>query len=101
MKNKMIAVAIASFFVSGALLAGDDCVDPVAEWQPKEELRQMMESKGWQVKRIKVDDGCYEVKGLDRDGHEVEGKFSPATLKIVELEIKFNGSEDASTYLDK
>jgi len=71
----------------------------VADWQPKEQLRQMMIDNGWEVQRIKVDDGCYEVKGLDRNGHRVEAKFSPASLKIVELEIKFEGSGDISDYL--
>lgn len=100
MKNKFITLFIASCLLSGAVLAGDDCTDPVTDWQPKEQLRQMLTDKGWDVKRIKVDDGCYEVKGLDRKGHRVEATFSPATLKLMELEIKFDGSEDASDYLD-
>ena len=48
---------------------------------------------------IKVDDGCYEVDGLDRDGHQVEAKFSRASLTILELDVKFMGSGDASDYL--
>jgi hypothetical protein len=99
-KNKLITAFIASCLLSGAALAKDDCTDPVTDWQPKEQLQQMMEDKGWDVKRIKVDDGCYEIKGLDRNGHRVEAKFSPASLKIIELEIKFNGTGDTSDYLD-
>jgi len=99
MKNKLITAFITSCLISGAALADDDCTDPVADWQPKEQLRQMMIDNGWEVQRIKVDDGCYEVKGLDRNGHRVEAKFSPASLKIVELEIKFEGSGDISDYL--
>jgi hypothetical protein len=60
----------------------------------------MMVDRGWEVKRIKVDDGCYEVKGVDRKGHRVEAKFSPASLKILELEVEFDESGDASDYLD-
>lgn len=100
MKNKLITAFITSCLISGAALADDDCTDPVADWQPKEQLRQMMIGNGWEVKRIKVDDGCYEVKGFDRNGHQVEAKFSPASLKIVELEIKFEGSGDTSDYLE-
>jgi hypothetical protein len=99
-KNKLFTAFIASYLLSGAALAKDDCTDPVTDWQPKEQLQQMMEDKGWDVKRIKVDDGCYEIKGLDRNGHRVEAKFSPASLKIIELEIKFNGTGDTSDYLD-
>lgn len=100
MKNKLITIFVTSCLMSGVALAGDNCTDPVADWQPKENLRQMMTDHGWDVKRIKVDDGCYELKGLDRKGNRVEAKFSPASLKIIELEVKFDGSGDTSDYLD-
>ncbi|MFT6914673.1 MAG: hypothetical protein ACJAWL_000969 [Motiliproteus sp.] len=100
LNNTLITAFIGSFLISGAALADDDCSDPVSEWQPREQLRQKMHDRGWDVKRIKVDDGCYEVRGYDRRGHRVEAKFSPASLRIVELEIKFNDSDDASDYLE-
>jgi hypothetical protein len=59
-----------------------------------------MEDQGWKVNRIKVDDGCYEVKGVDRKGNRIKATFSPASLKIRELKIKFDMSGDASDYLD-
>ena len=99
MKNKLIIAFASSCLISGIALADGDCTDPVADWQPKEQLRQMMVDNGWEVQRIKVDDGCYEVKGLDRNGHQAEAKFSPASLKILELEIRFDGSGDISDYL--
>ena len=99
MKNNLMTAFIASCLISGTTLADDDCTDPMTEWQPREQLRQMMIDSGWEVKRIKTDDGCYEVKGLDRNGHQVEAKFSPASLEILELEIKFVGSGDSSDYL--
>lgn len=100
MKNRLFTALITACLMSGTALAKDDCSDPVTDWQPKGHLRQMMENNGWAVKRIKVDDGCYEIKGLDRNGHRVKAKFSPASLKIIELEIKFEGSGDSSDYLD-
>ena len=100
MKNKIITVCIASLLLSSTVFASHDCTDPVSQWQAPEQLRQMMTDKGWEVRRIKVDDGCYELKGFDRKGNKVEAKFSPATLKIIELEVKFGDSGDASDYLD-
>jgi len=100
MKSTLITTLMTSCLLSGAAFASDDCTDPLTDWQPKEELRQMMADKGWNIKRIKVDDGCYEVKGRDRNGHRVEAKFSPASLKLIELEIKFDGSGDTAGYLD-
>ena len=96
-----MATLMATLLISSAALADNDCTDPVAEWQPQENLRQLMVDNGWQVKRIKVDDGCYEVKGLDQNGNHVEAKFSPASLEILELEIKFTGSGNNSDYLKK
>jgi|TARA_R110002124_G_scaffold257447_2_gene423229 hypothetical protein len=98
-KKKLVTLLISSFFVSGAAWADDDCTDPVSEWQPREQLRQIIEDQGWKVNRIKVDDGCYEVKGVDRKGNLIKATFSPASLKIRELKIKFAMSGDASDYL--
>lgn len=100
MKKTLIAAFITSCLINGTAIADDDCTDPVTGWQPKEQLHQLLINKGWDVKRIKVDDGCYEIKGWDRNGHEVKAKFSPASLKVKELKIKFNASGDTSDYLD-
>lgn len=99
MNKKVYITLLSCSLISSAVFADDDCTDPVADWQPKENLQQMMEGKGWEIKRIKVDDGCYEVKGLDRKGNKVEAKFSPASLKVKELEIDFDENADASDYL--
>jgi hypothetical protein len=87
--------------LAGPLYASDDdCYDPVESWRPKSELQQQLQDKGWQVDRIKVDDGCYEAKGTDTQGNRFEAKYSPASLKIRELEIKFTQQGSASDYLD-
>jgi|TARA_R110002050_G_scaffold78737_6_gene168175 hypothetical protein len=101
MKKQLTTLLIASCLLSGTALADDDdCNDPVSAWQSREQLRLMIENKGWQVKRIKVDDGCYEVKGFDQKGNRVKATFSPASLKLRRLSIKFGNSGDASDYLD-
>lgn len=97
MKPQLRIVAVlASILVSGAALADTDCADPVANWQPREALRQKVEQRGWTVQRIKVDDGCYEVRGLDRKGNKFTAKYAPASLRILTLEIEFGPAGDAS-----
>lgn len=86
MKTKPWFVGLALVFLSAPLLADDDCNDPVANWQPRKHLRQTLEAQGWTVYRIKVDDGCYEVRGLAPEGYRVEASFAPASLKLMELE---------------
>ena len=100
--NKLyFTLAIAALLTSTAVFASDDCQDPVANWQPKEVLQQQLTSKGWTVQKIKVDDGCYEVEGIDSLGNHFEAEYAPAALQIRKLEIDFLTSGDADTYLDK
>ncbi len=92
-------VAILAF--SGTAMASTDCTDPVADWQPRDVLRQQLEQKGWEVQRIKVDDGCYEVRGIDRIGNRFKAKYAPASLSIRKLEIKFDSDGNPADYLDR
>lgn len=91
--------ALAVFSVSGAAFADTDCTDPIAAWKPRELLRQEFEQRGRTVRRIKVDDGCYEVRGIDRMGNKIKAKYSPASLRIRSLEVDFGPAGDASDYL--
>ncbi|MHC8376712.1 PepSY domain-containing protein [Pseudomonas sp. MDT1-16] len=101
MKSGFFAnAALLSLLVSGYALADDDCSDSVSDWQPRETLRQQVEQQyGWSVQRIKVDDGCYELKGLDRKGNTIEASYSPASLRLRTLEIHFRDNGDAREYL--
>ena len=57
-----VAFAV-SILVSGTALADKDCVDPVANWQSRDVLRERLEQRGWKVQRIKVDDGwCWTTR---------------------------------------
>lgn len=95
---RMLA-ALAAIGASCSAHADTDCTDPVAAWKPREVLRHQVELDGWAVQRIKVDDGCYEVRGTDRLGNKVKAKFGPATLRIRSLEVEFGPHGDASDYL--
>ena len=90
---------LAALAGSGAAFADTDCTDPIAQWKPREALRQEVEQRGWTVQRIKVDDGCYQVRGTDRKGNKVKAKYAPASLKIRSLEVEFGPDADASEYI--
>jgi hypothetical protein len=96
-----ISAMLTSLLVSGAAIAGNDCTDPMADWQPREVLRQQLEQHGWTVQRIKIDDGCYEVRGVDKNGNVFKAKYAPASLRIHKLEITFEQGGDAADYLDR
>lgn len=65
--------------------ASDDCDAPVHRWQTRETLRQWAAAQGWQVQRLKIDDGCYEVRGTDAQGHTFKAKIDPETLKVLKM----------------
>ena len=66
-------------------LADDDCDAPLAHWQSREAVRQMAAREGWQIQRLKIDDGCYEVRGIDAQGKAFKAKIDPETLKVLKL----------------
>ncbi len=65
--------------------ADDDCNAPMDRWQSREAVRQMAAQKGWQIQRLKIDDGCYEIRGTDGEGRSFKAKIDPETLKVVKL----------------
>ena len=78
------------FMIAGATstaYASDLCHVSKGEWQSKEALQEKLESEGWKVSRIKVDDGCFEAYAKDAEGRRVEAYFNPKTLEIVKQKI--------------
>ena len=65
--------------------ADDDCDAPVERWQSREAVRQMAAQQGWKIQRLKIDDGCYEIRGTDAQGRSFKAKIDPETLKVLKL----------------
>lgn len=68
--------------------ADDDCEVPVQQWQSREAVQQMARDRGWQLQRLKIDDGCYEVRGTDAQGRVFKAKIDPQTLAVVKIKHK-------------
>ena len=68
--------------------AGDDCAVPMIDWQPREAVIRLAAEKGWELRRIRIDDGCYELIGRDADGRLIAVKLDPATLAVVQMEYE-------------
>lgn len=73
--------------------AGRDCDAPAEAWQPGSAVRALAERNGWQLERLKIDDGCYEIKGRDADGRRLKAKIDPATLKIISIKREHEGRD--------
>ena len=74
--------------LAGGAVADDDCYVPMANWQPRDAVVRLAAEQGWTVRRIKIDDGCYEIDGTDPEGRRIEATVHPATLAVIELEYK-------------
>ncbi|AKI03313.1 hypothetical protein IMCC20628_04647 (plasmid) [Hoeflea sp. IMCC20628] len=64
----------------------DDCTVPMAQWQPREAVQRVAAEQGVTVRRIKIDDGCYQINGRDASGRKVEIKVNPQTLEVIDIE---------------
>jgi hypothetical protein len=82
---------------AGPAIADEDCSVPMTDWQPRDAVQRMAEKQGWTVRRIKIDDGCYEIDGLDAQGRPVEATVDPATLTIISLEYEDDDRSKAET----
>ena len=88
-KLLVLFVLLCGILPSGAALAtGLATCDsgPEENWQKIEVLQEQLEEKGWTIRRIKVDGGCYEVYALNEKEERVEAYFHPVTLEPVATE---------------
>ncbi|KAA9134232.1 PepSY domain-containing protein [Marinihelvus fidelis] len=85
---KPLAVVLALALAPQAWATGLATCDsgPEEGWQDKDVLQKQLESEGWEVRRVKVDGGCYEVYAKNADGERVEAYFHPVTLEPVPIE---------------
>lgn len=87
MKLILIGLTGSALFAASALahatgLATCDS-GPRDTWQAQEKLEKQLTEKGWKIRRVKEDGGCYEVYALDEKGERVEAYFHPKTLALV------------------
>jgi len=88
-KVALVAVALLGALVPGAAMADDDdCAVPMAQWQPREAVAEMARARGWTVSRIRVDDGCYQIRGQDENGRAFKAKIDPGSLAVIRLKRK-------------
>ena len=97
MRKALTMLALALLLPAGAALADDDCRVPMADWQPREAVAALAQERGWTISGIKIDDGCYEVRGTDAEGHAIKVKIDPGTLDLVEMRIRYRDRDGQRT----
>lgn len=85
MKLRLVILAAAVAGAAGATPASATgkmtCDAPQAQWKSMDALQAQLKKQGWEVRKSKVDGGCYEVYGTDPDGNRVEAYFHPVSFK--------------------
>jgi len=75
------ALALAASASPAAATGKMTCDAPQAQWKSMDALQAELAKQGWQVRKAKVDGGCYEVYGTDPEGNRVEAYFHPVSFK--------------------
>lgn len=100
MMKHIVAASLFLIMVgAGTAMADDDCHVPMDQWQPREAVETMARARGWQVNRIKIDDGCYQIRGIDGAGQSFKARIDPATLSVVK--IKYKARDDDETMRER
>lgn len=56
---------------------------PESSWKPQAELEAQLTAEGLKVLQIKVENGCYEVYAVDKDGNKVNAAYNAETFEKV------------------
>ena len=79
--TSVIAFAVSSTIAGSAFAASGCSSAPSAQWQSKATLESQLSAKGMKVRKIKVENGCYEVYAMDKSGKRQNLAFNAQTLK--------------------
>ena len=60
---------------------------PQAEWMSIADLQAKAAAMGYKVRQVKIEDGCYEIYALDKDGDRVEAYLNPVTAEVVKTKM--------------
>jgi hypothetical protein len=83
--KKFAAIVLLSGFVAGPAMAEDLCKD-VKEVKSMEAAKDVAMKAGYtDIKKMDMEDGCIEAKGLNADGSTFEVYMHPTTLEIVKV----------------
>jgi hypothetical protein len=85
MKHAAYALALALGTLTALpALASDTCpAHPKDQWLKPEQIKAKAEELGYTVRSVGEEDGCLEVKGMDKNGKRVEVYFDPVTAAVV------------------
>jgi hypothetical protein len=81
----LAATVLATMFAAAARAEDSHSCGNVAQdkWMSKDALKAKATAMGYDVRKIKVEGGCYEVYAIDAKGNKVESLFNPETGEML------------------
>lgn len=92
--RKIITIAAASLMIAATVPAhasSDDvsCGQSASGQQLSvQAITEKVTGMGYDVRKVELDDGCYEVHAINKNGARLELKMHPVTGKVVKSENK-------------
>ena len=90
-RTLQLAVVVVCFAISYEATATGlaTCTSgPQSGWQTEDALKKKLTDQGWQIRRLKIDGGCYEVYAINEKGQRVESYFHPVTFEHVLTSVR-------------
>jgi hypothetical protein len=82
---RRIALTILAISMSGPTFADVGCATvPAEKFAPQATLEAKLAAEGLTVRKIKVENGCYEVYAIDKAGNKANAAYNAETLDKVE-----------------
>ncbi len=92
-KLTLITLTAASTIMLGATAVSASDIQcsssPQSQWRSIDDARAAAEALGYtKVRKVEIEDSCYEAYAFDKDGRRVEVYMDPVSLKVVRVERK-------------
>lgn len=92
MTRTLAALAFLAALPGTAALAAENCTPPGRQAESYVSLMKLADEFGWRIDRMKVDDGCYELRVTNEWGDVLKVRIDPQTLDVVQGKVKRYGT---------
>lgn len=79
------SIVLVSIALPAAAVAADCGTAPQSEWMSEADISAKGVELGYDVRSVKVEEGCYEIYGIAKDGAKVEVLLNPVSAEVVSV----------------
>jgi hypothetical protein len=87
-KTILATLTLAAAILPSASFATSCGNMPEDQWMSRAEIEIKATDLGYKVRQVKVEDGCYEIYGIDKTGQRVEAYLHPVTAEVVKVKVE-------------